>query len=88
MRKVQYKTGGYRLFGLCLNKNTLRIVAKWRIIYLAYSNNKYIKILCVLWAESETMEIKRKIYDKILEWKHSSNGKSALLIEGARRIGK
>lgn len=34
------------------------------------------------------MEIKRKIYDKIIEWKHSCNGKKALLIEGARRIGK
>lgn len=34
------------------------------------------------------MEIKRKIYDKILEWKQSCNGSRALLIEGARRIGK
>lgn len=34
------------------------------------------------------MEIKRKIYNKILEWKRSSNGSKALLIEGARRIGK
>lgn len=34
------------------------------------------------------MEIRRKIYDKILEWKHSCNGEKALLIEGARRIGK
>jgi len=34
------------------------------------------------------MEIKRKIYDKILEWKLSCNGSRALLIEGARRIGK
>ena len=31
---------------------------------------------------------KRKIYDSILQWKERSNGKSALLIEGARRIGK
>lgn len=34
------------------------------------------------------MEIKRKIYGKILEWKQRCNGKKALLIEGARRIGK
>lgn len=34
------------------------------------------------------MEIKRKIYDKIVEWKHTCNGSRALLIEGARRIGK
>lgn len=31
---------------------------------------------------------KRKIYDKLLEWKKESEGKTALLIEGARRIGK
>lgn len=34
------------------------------------------------------MVFKRKIYDKLLEWKRSSKGKTALLIEGARRIGK
>ena len=31
---------------------------------------------------------KRKIYDKIKGWKQSSNGRTALLLEGARRIGK
>jgi len=34
------------------------------------------------------MIFKRKIYDKFLAWKKESNGKKALLIEGARRIGK
>ena len=37
----------------------------------------------------ETKHIfKRKIYDQILEWKNSPIKNSALLIEGARRIGK
>ncbi len=31
---------------------------------------------------------KRKIYDRLIQWKESSKGKTALLIEGARRIGK
>ena len=31
---------------------------------------------------------KRKIYSKLLSWKEESNGNTALLIEGARRIGK
>ncbi len=30
----------------------------------------------------------RKVYDELLKWKHESNGSTALLIEGARRIGK
>lgn len=31
---------------------------------------------------------KRKIYEKLKRWKNESNGKTALLIEGARRVGK
>ena len=31
--------------------------------------------------------MRRKIYDKLLQWKQG-NGKSALLIKGARRVGK
>ena len=31
---------------------------------------------------------KRKIYNRMLKWKQESNGTSALLIQGARRIGK
>lgn len=31
---------------------------------------------------------KRKIYNKMLEWKSTSSGQTALLIEGARRVGK
>lgn len=31
---------------------------------------------------------RRKLYDKMLQWKHSDQGKTAILIEGARRVGK
>lgn len=31
---------------------------------------------------------KRKLYDRLLEWKRSRNGKTAILVEGARRVGK
>ena len=34
------------------------------------------------------MIFKRKIYDRLLNWKNTSQGSTALLIEGARRIGK
>ena len=34
------------------------------------------------------MKFERKIYQKLLDWKEESNGTKALLIEGARRIGK
>ncbi len=34
------------------------------------------------------MELKRKAYNKLLEWKNCSRGETALLIEGARRVGK
>ncbi|MBR5082450.1 MAG: ATP-binding protein [Bacteroidales bacterium] len=32
--------------------------------------------------------MKRKIYNKLLEWKEQRNGATAVLIEGARRVGK
>ncbi len=31
---------------------------------------------------------RRKIYDRLLQWKEESQGRTALLIEGARRVGK
>lgn len=34
------------------------------------------------------MKFKRKIYNELVEWKTHSNGSNALLVEGARRIGK
>ncbi len=34
------------------------------------------------------MVFKRKIYDKLLEWKNVSHGQTAAMLEGARRIGK
>lgn len=33
-------------------------------------------------------KFRRKVFDKMRDWKSLSNGKSALLLEGARRIGK
>lgn len=32
--------------------------------------------------------LKRKIYDRLVEWKNKSQGTTALLIDGARRVGK
>ena len=32
--------------------------------------------------------MKRKVYQQLLDWKHNRHGEVALLIEGARRIGK
>lgn len=31
---------------------------------------------------------KRKLYDKLLDWKNNRKGKTAVMIEGARRVGK
>ena len=31
---------------------------------------------------------KRKLYERILNWKQTKEGKTALLIKGARRVGK
>ena len=34
------------------------------------------------------MVLKRKIYRRLLSWKNECKGSKALLVEGARRIGK
>jgi len=34
------------------------------------------------------MELKRKLYKELLNWKNYSNGSTAMLIKGARRVGK
>ena len=31
---------------------------------------------------------KRKLYQNLLDWKRNRNGRTAVLVEGARRIGK
>lgn len=38
--------------------------------------------------ETSYRVFKRKIYEKMLEWKQSRDGATALLIKGARRVGK
>lgn len=38
--------------------------------------------------EREKRIFKRKLYDKMLQWKQMDNGDTAILIEGARRVGK
>ena len=37
---------------------------------------------------AEERIFKRKIYSKLLEWKQEENGRTALLVKGARRVGK
>ena len=34
------------------------------------------------------MIFKRKIYDELLQWKQTDEGRTAVLIQGARRVGK
>ena len=34
------------------------------------------------------MILKRKIYSKLLNWKNECQGTKAIMVEGARRIGK
>ena len=50
----------------------------WNILYLCTQNQNVMA----------NIVFERKIYDKMLAWKQERQGKSALLIKGARRIGK
>lgn len=57
------------------------ISALFSEIFIIFATDKYKTVM-------EQRIFKRKIYDKILHWKEENNGKTALLIEGARRVGK
>ena len=39
-------------------------------------------------SQSDNIVLHRKIYDKLLNWKKQSNGETAIMIDGARRVGK
>lgn len=43
------------------------------------------KYMRIIWS---FMVLERKIYKKLIEWKNESKGTKALMVEGARRIGK
>lgn len=38
--------------------------------------------------EKTKVIFKRKLYEKMLQWKNNDNGRTAILVEGARRVGK
>ena len=46
----------------------------------------------LIWKKSQkgvkSVTMRRKIYQQLLDWKKNRNGEVALLVEGARRIGK
>ena len=73
----------------------LRIAVNSRRYKPAYCRNFFAILIlrivetCVrIPVEVNSMLFKRKIYDKFLAWKTECAGKKALLVEGARRIGK
>ena len=43
---------------------------------------------CIIKPILEKFIMKRKIYDKLVEWKQQRKGETALMVEGARRVGK
>ena len=42
----------------------------------------------MFYQEKDLLMLKRKIYDELVAWKKRSNGSTALMIDGARRVGK
>ena len=50
------------------------------------------KVYKMVWQRAQKgandIVMKRKVYQQLLDWKEKRNGEVALLVEGARRIGK
>lgn len=51
-------------------------------------NSGFLDFYCILILRGMFMVFKRKLYSDLLNWKNTSKGKTSLLIEGARRVGK
>ena len=56
----------------------------------AKKNLRILSLRCIFVRNFRGTEMifRRKLYDEMLRWKKEAQGKSALLIEGARRVGK
>ncbi len=52
-----------------------------------FGGKRYLDYFCAK-IQDVMLCFKRKIYNKMLQWKEERNGDTALLIQGARRIGK
>ena len=78
------KNRGFLTYSKCKNRGFLTKQTK---IFVYIKENQY---LCKINKTPKTiiMIFKRKIYDKMLRWKEEQHGTTALLIRGARRIGK
>lgn len=76
-----------REIGKCIVLN-LREIGKITVLNLR-GNEKYLIFAAeIAFGIMEKRVFKRKVYAKILQWKQDSNGETALMIQGARRIGK
>ena len=71
----------------------MHIISKKYFAYYPQNDKKntlrIMQLGCIMIVKGDTyMELKRKIYAKLLEWKETMSKDYALMIEGARRIGK
>lgn len=86
---ASYDTDGVLKLTILLKYALLKLTillnwAKTKLTILLLNNKMKLTILLM----EETVMFKRKIYDRMKEWKNEANGKTALLIEGPRRVGK
>lgn len=63
-------------------------MCKYRGILSSSENIPIVRLENIVLTGWDQMELRRKAYGKLLEWKKRSCGETAMLIEGARRVGK
>ena len=56
--------------------------------FLAKNILRFVRKIISLTEKKRDMIFKRKIYDELVQWKRTDEGKTAVLIQGARRVGK
>lgn len=75
------------LFRAYYHLSNLPFRAKGAMVRL-YQVNSLRGVRAAMTEEKDPVVLKRKLYDRLLEWKNKSRGTSALMINGARRVGK
>ena len=62
------------------------VVSQFPFIWCINSTSLTLDLVYLRRGDTETFE--RKAYEELAAWKEASQGSTALLIEGARRVGK
>ena len=89
LHQCKFDFSCYTLLHSLLQQFCQKLTILLKIVIIKLTNlQDFNKIKLTNMRKGRKVMFKRKIYNKLLQWKETSQGKTALLIEGPRRVGK